>query len=278
LVLLEALRKMFQVPAPIIFVTGRMGKGKTNFCLLLCELALTNHWVKYVATNIKVEDSRFLRITSFAELDNWLKANSQKKLFAFDEASSNISRRTPLAKLNRQIIDLAFKLRKYRAYLIVVAVSRQLVDSTFEAIPDLVLGEFKKISKDKAVLLSPIFDDAIMLHNVPSTTVKFDTYDVAPFTLTPPENQQPQLLCCRIAKRYVEIHNMAKVANEFGMRRDAAFDLLRKHLQHTSGWQVETRDEDQLIDVIPTVNVGVNVSAQMLTDALERIKNKRADK
>jgi len=278
LVLLEALRKMFQVPAPIIFVTGRMGKGKTNFCLLLCELALINRWVKHVATNIKVEDSRFLRITSFAELDNWLKANSQKKLFAFDEASSNISRRTPLAKLNRQIIDLAFKLRKYRAYLIVVAVSRQLVDSTFEAVPDLVLGEFKKISKNKAVLFSPIFDDAIMLLNIPSTTVKFDTYDVAPFTLTPPEDQQPLLLCCRVAKRYAEIGNMSIIANEFHIpAREQVKILIRKHIQHTLGPQVKTRDEESFSEVI-TPNVGINVSAQMLTDALERIKNKRADK
>jgi hypothetical protein len=274
LVLLEALEKMFHVPAPIIFVTGRMGKGKTNFSLLLCELALINRWVKHVATNIKVEDPRFLRITSFAELESWLKVDRRKKLFDFDEASSNISRRTPLAKLNRQIIDLAFKLRKYRAYLVIVAVSRALVDSTFEAIPDLVLGEFKKISRDKAVLTSPIFDDAIILHNIPSTTVKFDTYDIAPFTLAPPENQQPQLLCCRVAKRYAEIGNMSVIANEFHIpAREQVKILIRKHIQHTIGQQVKARGEGDFSEVI-TPNVEVNISAQMLTDALERIKNK----
>jgi hypothetical protein len=274
LVLLEALEKMFHVPAPIIFVTGRMGKGKTNFSLLLCELALINRWVKHVATNIKVEDPRFLRITSFAELESWLKVDRRKKLFDFDEASSNISRRTPLAKLNRQIIDLAFKLRKYRAYLVIVAVSRALVDSTFEAIPDLVLGEFKKISRDKALLTSPIFDDAIILHNIPSTTVKFDTYDIAPFTLAPPENQQPQLLCCRVAKRYAEIGNMSVIANEFRIpAREQVKILIRKHIQHTIGQQVKARGEGDFSEVI-TPNVEVNISAQMLTDALERIKNK----
>jgi hypothetical protein len=251
-----------------------MGKGKTNFSLLLCELALINRWVKHVATNIKVEDPRFLRITSFAELESWLKVDRRKKLFDFDEASSNISRRTPLAKLNRQIIDLAFKLRKYRAYLVIVAVSRALVDSTFEAIPDLVLGEFKKISRDKAVLTSPIFDDAIILHNIPSTTVKFDTYDIAPFTLAPPENQQPQLLCCRVAKRYAEIGNMSVIANEFHIpAREQVKILIRKHIQHTIGQQVKARGEGDFSEVI-TPNVEVNISAQMLTDALERIKNK----
>jgi len=272
--LVNVLGKLFQTPAPIIFVTGRMGKGKTNFSLLLCEIALMMRWVKHVATNIKVYDDRFLRITSFSELDSWLKVDKQRKLYDFDEASSNISRRTPLARLNRQIIDLAFKLRKYRAHLIVVAVSRGLVDSTFEAIPDLVLAEFEKLSKYKAVLKSQLFDDAIILHNIPSSTIKFDTYDIAPFTLTS-SKEGLQLLCCKIAKRYMEIHNMAKVANEFGLIRRQGFDLLRKHLQHTLSSGVKQRGEVSLQE-FSTVNAGVNVSAQMLTDALERIKNKDA--
>jgi len=274
LVLLEALEKMFHVPAPIRFVTGRMGKGKTNFSLLLCELALIKRWVRHVATNIKVDDPRFLRITSFPQLESWLKANSQKKLFNFDEASSNISRRTPLARLNKQIIDLAFKLRKYRAHLIIVAVSRQLVDSTFDAIPDLVLAEFRKVSRDKAVLTSPIFDDDIILYNIPSTTVKFDTYDIAPFTLTAPEGQGIQLLCCKVAKKYLEIHNMQRIAEELCIpSRKHVQLLLMKHLRHTLSRTVSTERRDQTLN-FSTGNVEVNVSAQMLTDALERIKNK----
>jgi hypothetical protein len=269
--LTNVLDRLFHVPAPIIFVTGRMGKGKTDFSLLLCELALQNRWVKQVATNIRVFDSRFVHITSLPELSNWLKLDRRKKLYVFDEASSNISRRTPMTKLNRQIIDLAFKLRKYRGHLILVAVSRGVVDSTFEAIPDLVLGEFQKLSKDKAILSTQLFDDAIIFHNIPRTTVQFDTYDIAPFTLTASEGQRPQFLCCQVANRYVEIHNMAKVANEFGMKRCDAFNLLIKHLRHVSSLEVTKRDEVS-IPQISTVNVEVNTSAEMLTDALERIK------
>jgi len=273
--LVNVLSKLFQTPAPIIFVTGRMGKGKTNFSLLLCEIALMMRWVKQVATNIKVYDDRFLRITSFSELDSWLRADKHRKLYDFDEASSNISRRTPLARLNRQIIDLAFKLRKYRAHLIVVAVSRGLVDSTFEAIPDLVLGEFEKISKYKAVLKSQLFDDAIILHNIPSSTIKFDTYDIAPFTLSPKHREVSLLLCCKVAKRYLELHNMQRVAEELCIpSRKDAFRLLQKHLRHTFSESVQQDEED--VQETSTMNVGVNVSAQMLTDALERIKNKNA--
>ncbi|RLI44542.1 hypothetical protein DRO69_07135 [Candidatus Bathyarchaeota archaeon] len=272
--LTNVLGRLFQVPAPIIFVTGRMGKGKTDFSLLLSELALQNRWVKHVATNIKVFDSRFIHITNLADLKKWLKHDRRKKLYVFDEASSNISRRTPMAKLNRQIIDLAFKLRKYKAHLIFVAVSRGVVDSTFEAIPDLVLGEFQKISKDKAILSTQLYDDAIIFYNIPGTTMQFDTYDIAPFTLTASEGERTQLLCCRIANRYMEIHNMAKVANEFGMKRADAFGYLIKHLQHTSSLEVEKREEEYKPE-ISTVNVEVNTTSKMLTSAWERANREK---
>jgi len=274
--LTKVLGKLFQVPAPIIFVTGRMGKGKTDFSLLLCELTLQNRWIKHVATNIKVHDERLLHITSWSELDSWVKIDKQKKLYIFDEASSNIPRRTPLAKLNRKIKDLAIKLRKYRGHLILVAVSRALVDSVFESIPDLVLGEFEKISKYTAVLKSQLFDDAIILHNIPGTTLKFDTYDIATFTLTP-SDEGLQMPCCKVAKLYAELHNLSRVADRTGLFRQQVKDLLIKHIQHTLSSEVTKRDEDNSLLQI-TQNVGVNVSAQMLTDALERTKNKRADK
>lgn len=245
---LKALGKMFSVPAPIIFVTGRMGKGKTNFSLLLCELALMNRWVKHVATNIKVFDEKFIYITSWNKLDSWLKSNRKKKLYNFDEASSNISRRTPLARLNRKIIDLAFKLRKYKAHLIVDAVSRGLVDSTFEAIPDLVLGEFRKISRHTAILYSPLFDEPMEIHNIPSTTVKFDTYDIAPFTLTC-SDEELQMPCCKVAKLYAELHNLSKVSQRTGLFRQQVKYLLIKHIQHTLGNEVTKRDEDNIIKV-----------------------------
>jgi len=246
----KVLERLFGVPAPIIFVTGRMGKGKTDFCLLIGELALQYGWVKHVATNIKVFDERFLHITSWAELENWLKLDKRKKLYIFDEASSNISRRTPMAQLNRKIIDLAFKLRKYRAHLLLAAVSRGLVDSTFEAIPDLVLGEFQKITRETAILQSDLFDDLIVIRNIPPTTVKFDTYDIAPFSLTPPD-EGLQFLCCKVAKRYAETGNMSKVANEFGIpTREQVKQLLIKHIRHTLGNSVKTGDVDKTVEEI----------------------------
>jgi len=254
----KVLERLFGIPAPIIFVTGRMGRGKTDFCLLVGELALQYKWVQHVATNIKVFDERFLHITSWAELENWLKLDRRKKLYIFDEASSNISRRTPLAQLNRRIIDLAFKLRKYRAHLLLAAVSRGLVDSTFEAVPDLVLGEFQKISRETAILQSDLFDDLIFIRNIPPTTIQFDTYDIAPFSLAPAE-EGLQFICCKVAKRYMETGNMTKVALEFGIpTRQQVKNLLMKHLRHTLGNSVKTRDEEKIsgtIDLGPENNI-----------------------
>jgi len=246
--LLKILKVIFKIPAPIIFITGRMGRGKTDFGLLISELALFFGWVKHVATNIKVFDERFTHITSYAELMSWMKLNMQKKLFTFDEASSNIPRRNPQAPLNKKITDIAIKLRKYRGHLIFIAVSQQLVDSIFEYIPDLVLGEFYKLNETTAVFKSQIFGDPIIVRNIPPTTVKFDTYDIAPFTVMP-STEGLQWMCCKVAKRYAEVRNLSKVANEFGILREQAKRLLIKHIQHTLGEEVtEKRGEDIIIE------------------------------
>jgi len=243
---LKILETLFSVPAPIIFITGRMGRGKTDFSLLIAEVALHHGFVKRVATNIKTFDAGFDHITSWSELESWLKLDKRKKLYIFDEASSNISRRTPMAQLNRKIADLAFKLRKFRAHLLLCAVSRSLVDSTFEVVPDLVLGEFQKISKSTAILACDLFDDIVTIYHVPRTTVKFDTYDIAPFSLTP-KDEGLQWLCCKVAKRYAETKNMTKVGLEFDIpTRQQVKDLLIKHINHTLSLSVRLEVEDKL--------------------------------
>jgi len=241
--LLKILEIIFRIPAPIIFITGRMGRGKTDFGLLISELALHFGWVKHVATNIKVFDERFTLVTDYGMLHSWMYLNMNKKLFTFDEASSNIPRRTPMAPLNRKIGDLAFKLRKRRGHLIFIAVSQKLVDSIFETIPDLVLGEFERTSKTTAIFKSDLFEEPITIRNIPPTTVKFDTYDIASFTLIPQEDGL-KWLCCKVAKRYYELKNYSKVAQEFGIHRQQVKDLVFKHLQHTFGQTVKISEEE----------------------------------
>ena len=34
--------ELFKIPAPIVFITGRFGSGKTDFALLIAEILLEN--------------------------------------------------------------------------------------------------------------------------------------------------------------------------------------------------------------------------------------------
>ena len=124
----------------------------------------------------------------------------------------------------------------------------QEISKTALAINKATGEEFEKVNETTAVFKSQIFGDPIVIRNIPPTTVKFDTYDIAPFTLMP-SSEGLQWMCCKIAKRYAEVRNLSKVANEFGIFREEAKRLLIKHIQHTLGEEVtEKRGEDIIIE------------------------------
>ena len=66
------LEQIFEIPAPIVLICGRMGMGKTDFSLLLAELLLDQGMADAVATNIEIEDPRFTKVTSVFSLERRL--------------------------------------------------------------------------------------------------------------------------------------------------------------------------------------------------------------
>jgi len=157
-----------------------MGSGKTCFALLLAERLLERGLVKKVATNIKVNDPRFIQVDSYFKLVEFLESDDSPKLFILDEAGLYLDARNPFAKTNRLLRHIAFLLRKYRGKMIVISQRFDDIDKTYR---ELTVAVFHKISRKTAVLYSDLFEEEIVIRNIPKTSIKFNSYDIAEFKL-----------------------------------------------------------------------------------------------
>jgi len=170
------------MPAALVVVEGRMGTGKTDFALLLAEKALEIGVVDAVATNIATD--RFKRICCYVELVDWLeecRALGYKPCYVLDEADSVIDARNPLSKINKKFRELVWRLRKYRGKMIIVTHRWEDLEA---AIRPFTTAIFRKVALRRAVV-ELAFEYAgrtvIEIDRIPKTSVRYDTYDVAPF-------------------------------------------------------------------------------------------------
>jgi len=170
-----------------IIIFGRRGTGKTDLSLLIAEIQKVYGKIKHFATNIKVYDSHvpFEYITNLADLTDWCQTEKGVKLFILDEAGRAFKRRTPMSKINVEIIDKIQILRKYKLSLILVTPQEAYLDSASFG-SDVLDGVFRKPNfKNRKIAL---YEDqlerfTLTLSEIPGTTVKFDTWDSATFTL-----------------------------------------------------------------------------------------------
>ena len=206
------LEELFKQPAPIVVIEGRMGSGKTDFALFLAECLLNWGIIDEVATNIKVYDERFKHISSLSELEAWLRSNKKRKLFILDEAALYIDARNPLSAMNRKFRHFVFTLRKYNAKLI--AIAQRAIDME-SAVRELRLATFTKLGKKYAILTSDLLTDPVELYNIPRTSIKFDTYDIAEFNLFAGAEADDSEEA-RIFQLYRELKSYQKVAEFLG--------------------------------------------------------------
>ena len=206
------MEELFKYPAPIIIVEGRMGTGKTDFALFLAENLLYWGIVDEVATNIKVNHEKFRHISSLAELEAWLKSSKSRKLFILDEAALYVDARNPLSAMNRKFRHFVFTLRKYNAKLI--AIAQRSIDME-SAVRELCLATITKLSKKYAIITSDLLSEPVELFNIPKTTVKFDTYDIAEFKLFAGASSDDSEEA-RIFELYRQLKSYQKVAEFLG--------------------------------------------------------------
>lgn len=237
------LTRLMRHPAPIIVMEGKADSGKTDFALHMAERSLLREMIDEVGTNIKVYDDRFLRICSLQGLRTWFFLSPVRKLFLFDEASSHIDRRNPLSKLNKGMRHVAFKIRKAHGKMVIITQRFEDVESTFDD-PNLTVAKIRKLWKKEALINSPLFPDLLHLTDIPKTEIKFDTYDVAPFTLkedVSDDKVKGRSLCCQVASMYAKIGNLStigKLVAEKGLtdkplKAMQVKRLLQQHIEHT---------------------------------------------
>jgi hypothetical protein len=166
---------------------GRRGAGKTDFMLLIMEILNNAEIIKSFATNVKVYESPFPieHITNMPDLEAWAQTTPGKKLFGLDEMGKAARRRTPMAKLNIELIDNLQILRKYKLSLIGLAPADKYIDAASLG-SDVLDGYFIKpyFKNPKVGLYIDLIESfRKSLSDIPPTSIRFDTWDVAPFTL-----------------------------------------------------------------------------------------------
>lgn len=170
-----------------LIVFGRRGTGKTDFSLLLAEILHDLGIIQHFATNVKIYDShfKFERINNLEDLTLWSETLSGRKMFILDEAGKSMPRRSPMSKMNVEMIKKLQIIRKDKLSLQFVTPDEKFIDSATLG-SDLLDGIFLKPNfRNQKILLyvDQLEGFRLNINRIPGTSIKFDTWDSAEFTL-----------------------------------------------------------------------------------------------
>lgn len=168
-----------------IIILGRRETGKTDFALLIAEILYKKGIIKHFATNIKIYSAPFpiTRIDNLDDLRSWAKNTRGKKLFLFDEFGKAMRRRKPMSSLNVKLIDDFQVLRKFKQSTIAITVNEKYIDNVALG-SDILDGYFIKPNYKNqkiAYYYDCLENYGKSITGIPGTSIKFDTWDVAPF-------------------------------------------------------------------------------------------------
>lgn len=147
---IESLKEIIKGEAPILYIWGPPGSGKTNFALLLAQM-----WKRYfhengeIGTNIASLEQKDKWIDKWYELDSWItdnvtdiedggkttKKDAKSKLYIFDEASTHAPSTGKEGWETRQkLAPMVFKIRKAKAGLIIIGHDGKDVDPSIRTL------------------------------------------------------------------------------------------------------------------------------------------------
>lgn len=183
---LDLIRKLFnRGTSAFIIIFGRRETGKTDMGLLIAEILYALGIIQEFATNIKIYESPFpiKHITNLDDLRLWSKDTSGRKLFLFDEYGKAFRRRSPMSSLNVKLIDDLQVLRKFKLSTVAMTVDEKYIDNSSlgEDVLDGVFIKFNYKNPKVAFYKDLLEDYTKRIIGIPRTSLKFDTYDVAPF-------------------------------------------------------------------------------------------------
>lgn len=172
-------------------VMGRRNTGKTDHALLIAEVLFKFHKISRFAANIKIYETppnmEIIHICDLETLTSWAAVEPGRKLYILDEAGKAFRRRTPMSKLNIELLDKLQILRKYKLNLIMITPAEKYIDgaSIGSDVIDFVVVKPEFNNQKIGDYFDAMRRENISFANLPGTRIKFDTWDIAPFTLKP---------------------------------------------------------------------------------------------
>ena len=213
-----------------LMIVGKREGGKTDLGLFIAELVHDLGIINNFATNIKIYESPFeiLRITNLEDLKHWCKTVYGRKLYILDEAGKSVKRRKPMSSINIKLLDELQVMRKYKLSLIFITPHEQYLDSAILE-TGLLDGYFRKTPKNQKIALYEDLEDkfSLTITNIPPTSIKFDTWDTAPFTER--ESKQPKFKEKELQILWEWSHG--KSYKDFGLHPQSMNRILRRFVR-----------------------------------------------
>lgn len=188
-----AILEMFDRLSTCIVIFGTRGSGKTNFSLKIAETLERYQEIPLHATNIKIVKSPFSieRIVDLETLEYWGKLSKERKLFIFDEAGKSVRKRTPMSGMNVRMLDNLQIMRKYQMSIIIITPDERYIDSTFlgEDLLDYIVEKPYWDNQKIGDIYNCRTRTRERFFDIPSTSIQFDTNDIATFTQYAPKKR-----------------------------------------------------------------------------------------
>jgi hypothetical protein len=188
----SSLTDMLTTPAPIFYLFGEPGSGKTNFGLLLAQLYQREHPDAELASNIRTWREADAWLPSYPQLEEWLdeqtrsvegggvtrREDANPRLFVFDEASSHASGRGKQgAEAGQKLGPLVYKIRKARCGLVIIGHDGRDVHPAVRTLATVVQryrGELKRATVYEDVKNREGRGQIVELRGIPETDYRYD--------------------------------------------------------------------------------------------------------
>lgn len=222
------LQTIFKQSSSVNFISGRRGRGKTDFAFKLLENALSEGFIDKIASNVTTSDERVEYICYFDRLEDWLKTKGRKG-YLLDELGKHLNRMRFMTQKSKLILDVCQLMRKFDAHMIGIAPSRSLVNKMFLD-SDILDSHMEKLSLKIVEVNNYVTFKSYQLFKVPRTTIHFLTKDIAVFELKDPTRTKETFDNLpsfeRAAQLYLQHRSLRKVANIMGISHVAVHHLL----------------------------------------------------
>jgi len=230
----KAVLDLFKRLSVCMMILGRRDTGKTDISFLIMETLAKFGVINNFATNVKIYASPFPidHITNLEDLRFWCENKRGRKLFILDEAGKSLRRRTPMSRLNINLLDQLQILRKYKLSMILIVPHTKYIDSATLGSDVLDAEIIKPNFKNRklALWLDIMENTKITFTGLPATSVDFDTWDVAPFKKEAP-TRKPKFKDQDMNALWDLTHG--KAAKEVGLHSQQIARLWRKYIKES---------------------------------------------